>query len=128
MSPAASDVAVRATAAQLDAAAARVLAGIAGPQARPRADQLAAAAALAVDGRRALVVQATGWGKSAVYWMAARALRDAGGGPTLVVAARLAVVRDQVEAAMFGAPRMWQAISPSAPQPKSKKPRQLKGR
>ncbi len=99
MSPAASDVAVRATAAQLDAAAARVLAGIAGPQARPRADQLAAAAALAVDGRRALVVQATGWGKSAVYWMAARALRDAGGGPTLVVSPLLALMRNQVEAA-----------------------------
>ena len=90
---------VRATADQLDAAAARVLAGIAGPDARPRADQLAAAAALAVDGRRALVVQATGWGKSAVYWMAARALRDAGAGPTLVVSPLLALMRNQVDAA-----------------------------
>ncbi len=90
---------IRATPEQLDAAAARVLAGIAGPDARPRADQLAAASALAVDGRRALVVQATGWGKSAVYWMAARALRDAGAGPTLVVSPLLALMRNQVEAA-----------------------------
>ena len=46
------------------------------PGATVRPDQLAAATALACEGRRALVVQATGWGKSAVYWMATRALRD----------------------------------------------------
>jgi ATP-dependent DNA helicase RecQ len=90
---------VRATPEQLEAAAARVLTGIAGADARPRPDQLAAATALAVEGRRTLVVQATGWGKSAVYWMAARALRDAGGGPTLVVSPLLALMRNQVEAA-----------------------------
>jgi ATP-dependent DNA helicase RecQ len=80
-------------------AASEVLAGIAGPDARPRADQLAAAESLAVEGRRALVVQATGWGKSAVYWMATRALRDAGAGTTLVVSPLLALMRDQVDAA-----------------------------
>lgn len=95
----ASTTGLRATREQLDDAAARVLAGIAGPDATPRPDQLAAAAALAVDGRRALVVQATGWGKSAVYWMAARALRAAGAGPTLVVSPLLALMRDQVDAA-----------------------------
>lgn len=83
----------------LRSAARSVLAGIAGPEAAPRADQLAAAEALAVDGRRALVVQATGWGKSAVYWMATRALRDAGAGTTLVVSPLLALMRDQVDAA-----------------------------
>lgn len=83
----------------LAVAAATVLAGIAGPQAVPRDDQLAAARALAVEGRRALVVQATGWGKSAVYWMATRALRDAGAGPTMVVSPLLALMRDQVDAA-----------------------------
>ena len=88
-----------ATAEGLSEAAAAVLAGIAGPDARPRPDQLAAAEALAVEGRRALVVQATGWGKSAVYWMAARALRDAGAGPTLVVSPLLALMRNQVDAA-----------------------------
>ncbi|MCX6433329.1 MAG: RecQ family ATP-dependent DNA helicase [Actinobacteria bacterium] len=88
-----------ATPEQLQAAAASVLAGIAGPGATVRPDQLAAATALACEGRRALVVQATGWGKSAVYWMATKALRDAGAGPTLVVSPLLALMRDQVSAA-----------------------------
>ena len=83
----------------LAAAAQRVLAGIAGPGATVRPDQLAAATALACEGRRALVVQATGWGKSAVYWMATTALREAGAGPTLVVSPLLALMRDQVSAA-----------------------------
>jgi ATP-dependent DNA helicase RecQ len=83
----------------LAVAAREVLAGIAGPDALPRDDQLAAAHALAVEGRRALVVQATGWGKSAIYWMATRALRDAGAGTTLVVSPLLALMRDQVDAA-----------------------------
>ena len=83
----------------LAAAAQDVLAGIAGPGAVVRADQLEAASALACDGRRALVVQATGWGKSAVYWMAALALRRAGAGPTLVVSPLLALMRNQVDAA-----------------------------
>jgi ATP-dependent DNA helicase RecQ len=84
---------------RLDTAASTVLAGIAPVGSLPRADQLAAARALACHGQRALVVQATGWGKSAVYWMAAKALRDAGAGPTLVVSPLLALMRNQVEAA-----------------------------
>lgn len=89
----------RATSDGLRSAARSVLAGIAGPHATARPDQLAAAEALAVEGRRALVVQATGWGKSAVYWMATRALRDAGAGTTLVISPLLALMRDQVDAA-----------------------------
>ena len=81
------------------AAAQTVLFGVAGEAAEPREDQLKAASALAVDQRRALVVQATGWGKSAVYWMATKALRDAGAGLTLVVSPLLALMRDQVAAA-----------------------------
>src|SRR4029077_19757725 len=50
-------------------------------------------------GRRVLVVQATGWGKSAVYWAATAALRAAGRGPTLVVSPLLALMRDQIAAA-----------------------------
>ena len=46
-----------------------------------------------------LVVQATGWGKSAVYWAATAALRAAGAGPTLVVSPLLALMRDQIAAA-----------------------------
>lgn len=85
--------------AALVAAADRVVAALAGPDASVRDDQLRAAAALVVERRRALVVQATGWGKSAVYWIAASATRDAGGGPTLVVSPLLALMGDQVAAA-----------------------------
>ncbi|MDA7418044.1 RecQ family ATP-dependent DNA helicase [Xenophilus arseniciresistens] len=76
-----------------------VLAAMAGPAARPREDQLAAVAALVEQRDRVLVVQATGWGKSAVYWAATSALRASGGGPTLIVSPLLALMRDQVDAA-----------------------------
>jgi ATP-dependent DNA helicase RecQ len=76
-----------------------VIGALAGPTARVRDDQLEAVRALVVDRRRCLVVQATGWGKSAVYWIAARALRDQGAGPVLVVSPLLALMRDQVDAA-----------------------------
>jgi ATP-dependent DNA helicase RecQ len=46
-----------------------------------------------------LLVQATGWGKSAVYWAAAAGLRARGRGPTLVISPLLALMRDQVAAA-----------------------------
>ncbi len=83
----------------LRAAADRVIAALAGPGAQVRADQLAAVRALVQERGRVLVVQATGWGKSAVYWIAARALRDGGAGPVLVVSPLLALMRDQVAAA-----------------------------
>jgi ATP-dependent DNA helicase RecQ len=81
------------------AVATRVLCELAGPDAVLRLDQLAAAQALVCDRRRVLCVQATGWGKSAVYWIAAAALRSAGSGPVLVVSPLLALMRDQVTAA-----------------------------
>jgi ATP-dependent DNA helicase RecQ len=46
-----------------------------------------------------LVVQRTGFGKSAIYFIATRMLRDAGAGPTLIVSPLLALMRDQVAAA-----------------------------
>ena len=53
-----------------------------------------------VDGRgRVLVVQRTGWGKSAVYFVATRLLRDAGAGPTILVSPLLALMRNQIQAA-----------------------------
>ena len=55
--------------------------------------------ALVDDRARVLVVQATGWGKSAVYWAATRALRADGAGCTLVVSPLLALMRDQIAAA-----------------------------
>jgi len=72
---------------------------MAGPAARPREDQTAAVAALVEQRARVLVVQATGWGKSAVYWAATSALRGTGKGPTLIVSPLLALMRDQVSAA-----------------------------
>ncbi|CAB4365728.1 MAG: RecQ family ATP-dependent DNA helicase [Actinobacteria bacterium] len=72
---------------------------LAGPQATPRGDQVAAVQAIVQPAARVLVVQATGWGKSAVYWAATSALRAAGAGPTLVISPLLALMRDQVSAA-----------------------------
>jgi ATP-dependent DNA helicase RecQ len=79
--------------------AAELLIQLAGPAARLRPAQLAAIEAVVVDRRRALVVQRTGFGKSAVYFIATRLLRDRGAGPTLVVSPLLALMRDQVAAA-----------------------------
>ena len=84
---------------QLLAVATTVLHELAGPAATLRPDQLVAAQALVCEGRRVLCVQATGWGKSAVYWIAAAALRAAGSGPVLVISPLLALMRDQVAAA-----------------------------
>ncbi|WP_329115053.1 RecQ family ATP-dependent DNA helicase [Streptomyces sp. NBC_01353] len=67
--------------------------------ARLRADQWRAIEALVADKRRALVVQRTGWGKSAVYFVATSLLRQAGSGPTVIVSPLLALMRNQVEAA-----------------------------
>src|SRR5690606_16351058 len=53
--------------------------------------QLEAISALVDDGRRALVVQRTGWGKSAVYFVATALLRARGAGPTVLVSPLLAL-------------------------------------
>jgi ATP-dependent DNA helicase RecQ len=81
------------------AALARAIAAGAGPDARPREDQVRAVEELVEHRSRVLVVQATGWGKSAVYWGATAALRELGIGPTLVVSPLLALMRDQIAAA-----------------------------
>ncbi len=62
-------------------------------------DQWAAISALAVDKRRSLVVQRTGWGKSAVYFVATLLLREQGAGPTVIVSPLLALMRNQIAAA-----------------------------
>ena len=46
-----------------------------------------------------LVVQRTGWGKSLVYFLATRLLRDQGAGPTLIISPLLSLMRNQIEAA-----------------------------
>ncbi len=76
-----------------------ILNRLAGPTATLRDDQWTAIEALVVHRRRALVVQRTGWGKSAVYFIAAKLLRAAGYGPTVIVSPLLALMRNQVAAA-----------------------------
>ncbi|TFD64549.1 ATP-dependent DNA helicase RecQ [Cryobacterium sp. Hb1] len=61
--------------------------------------QFEAIETLVDDRRRALVVQRTGWGKSAVYFVATLLLRRQGAGPTILVSPLLALMRDQVAAA-----------------------------
>ncbi len=72
---------------------------LAGEGARLRDDQWTAIRALVVDHVRALVVQRTGWGKSAVYFAATRLLRDRGAGPSVIVSPLLALMRNQIAAA-----------------------------
>ena len=69
------------------------------PQASFHPGQFEAIEALVERGERALVVQRTGWGKSAVYFLSALLRRQAGAGPTLIVSPLLALMRDQVDAA-----------------------------
>lgn len=85
--------------AELRAAAEGHLRALAGPDARLREDQWTAIRALVAERRRALVVQRTGWGKSAVYFIATALLRAAGAGPTVIVSPLLALMRNQVDAA-----------------------------
>ncbi|MFF3492377.1 RecQ family ATP-dependent DNA helicase [Streptomyces sp. NPDC002795] len=87
---------------ELRTAADTVLARLVGDPsgaARLREDQWRAIEALVADHRRALVVQRTGWGKSAVYFVATALIRHRGGGPTVIVSPLLALMRNQVEAA-----------------------------
>lgn len=69
------------------------------PDAQFHDGQYESISALVAERRRALVVQRTGWGKSAVYFIASLLLREQGYGPTLIVSPLLALMRDQVAAA-----------------------------
>ncbi|MBC3193261.1 ATP-dependent DNA helicase RecQ [Pseudonocardia sp. C8] len=77
-----------------------VLEQLAGEGARLREDQWTAIEALVAQHRRALVVQRTGWGKSAVYFVATALLREQGAGPTVIVSPLLALMRNQIDAAI----------------------------
>lgn len=72
------------------------------PEAELHDDQRHAIEALVDDRDTVLLVQRTGFGKSAVYFLACRALRAAGAGPTLLVSPLLALMRDQLRAAEEG--------------------------
>ncbi|MET9259723.1 RecQ family ATP-dependent DNA helicase [Amycolatopsis sp. NPDC004079] len=76
-----------------------LLRALAGDNAALREDQWTAIEALVAHHRRALVVQRTGWGKSAVYFLATALLREQGAGPTVIVSPLLALMRNQISAA-----------------------------
>src|SRR3954464_4601476 len=75
------------------------LRALAGPDAQLRDNQWTAIEALVQGRKRALVVQRTGWGKSAVYFVATALLRANGSGPTVIVSPLLALMRNQIAAA-----------------------------
>jgi ATP-dependent DNA helicase RecQ len=76
-----------------------LLRALAGADATLRDDQWRAIEALVIDRRRVLCVQRTGWGKSAVYFIATGLLRARGGGPTVIVSPLIALMRNQIGAA-----------------------------
>src|SRR6204780_1093632 len=75
--------------------ATKALAALVGREAQLRLDQWTAIRSLVIDRARVLCVQRTGWGKSAVYFVATALLREAGSGPTLIVSPLLALMRNQ---------------------------------
>lgn len=70
-----------------------------GPDADFRDGQWEAIEALVTRRARLLVVQRTGWGKSSVYFLTTKLLREQGAGPTILISPLLALMRDQVRAA-----------------------------
>jgi ATP-dependent DNA helicase RecQ len=85
--------------ATLEARALELLRELAGPEAEFREHQLEAVHDLVADRSRVLCVQRTGWGKSAVYFLATALLRERGAGPALIVSPLLALMRNQIAAA-----------------------------
>src|SRR5229473_4989293 len=63
-----------------------------------RDGQWEAIEAVAVRNQRLMVVQRTGWGKSIVYFITTKILRDRGSGPALLISPLLALMRNQIEA------------------------------
>jgi ATP-dependent DNA helicase RecQ len=76
--------------------------------------QFEAIQALVAGRRRVLVVQRTGWGKSAVYFLSALLQRRRGAGPALIISPLIALMRDQVAAARRAGVRA-EAISSANP-------------
>jgi ATP-dependent DNA helicase RecQ len=85
--------------ATVDERATELLHALAGPDASFRPHQLEAVRDLVADRGRVLCVQRTGWGKSAVYFLATALLRERGAGPALIVSPLLALMRNQIAAA-----------------------------
>lgn len=75
-----------------------ILRGAYGPEAQFRDGQLEAIMGV-LAGKSSLVVEKTGWGKSLVYFIATKMLREAGAGPTLIISPLLALMDNQIESA-----------------------------
>ncbi len=90
---------VNAQAEEFDREALELLRRLSGPDVEFREHQLEAIRDLVVRRRRVLCVQATGWGKSAVYFVATAMLRARGAGPTVLISPLLALMRNQIAAA-----------------------------
>ncbi len=107
-----------------------MLRALAGPDATLRPDQWRAIEALVVDLRRVLCVQRTGWGKSAVYFVATALRRRRGAGPTVIVSPLLALMRNQVEAAARAgiAARTINSTRPTSTSGTRSRPRSAPGR
>ena len=69
------------------------------PNANFRKGQWEAIAEILQNKSRLLVVQRTGWGKSLVYFISTKLLRDRGSGVTLLISPLLALMRNQIAAA-----------------------------
>ena len=68
-----------------------------GPDAEFRPYQWEAIRRLVIEKKRLLLVQRTGWGKSTVYFIATKLLREHGDGPTLIISPLLALMRNQIQ-------------------------------
>src|SRR3954453_9734096 len=88
-----------ATTGTVESEALALLRELAGPGASFREHQLEAVHDLVEGRRRVLCVQRTGWGKSAVYFLATALLRRRGAGPTVLISPLLALMRNQIAAA-----------------------------
>jgi ATP-dependent DNA helicase RecQ len=80
----------------MQASALELLRQMLGPAAAFREGQLEAIESLLARRSRVLVVQRTGWGKSVVYFLATKLLRNGGAGPTLLISPLLSLMRNQV--------------------------------
>jgi ATP-dependent DNA helicase RecQ len=69
------------------------------PQAQFHEDQLEAIVELAQNNRQMLVVQKTGWGKSAVYFIATKLLIEQNKGPSIIISPLIALMRNQIQSA-----------------------------
>src|SRR3954453_14826738 len=88
-----------ATTGTVESEALALLRELAGPDASFREHQLEAVQDLVEARRRVLCVQRTGWGKSAVYFLATALLRRRGAGPTVLISPLLALMRNQIAGA-----------------------------